>query len=237
MYYSNCLKSVYFGIFIVPHFFIFAQESNPEIQVQTQPLQGNGLQRLGNAPIPLPAKNVELMVSPNINIQRPVGSSVTPIPATPKKFPYDSTIMAGRIIYLNGVNITSVRNQELENVNIHIDNNGNIYIEAPQYEVGTEQSFHPLMPSELPKFPKAQIKDSPIPSGVYSKETGKLINQPADNAQPIFSKEFSPSASAQDQTIRSPAAKLQPNGTQDNLSSAPNSQKILPENSQNNFKN
>jgi hypothetical protein len=231
MYYFNWLKSLFFVFFTLRHFFIFAQESNnPEIQVQTQPLQGSGLQRLGNAPLPLPAKSVELMVSPNINIQRPVGSSVSPIPATPKKFPYDSTIMAGRIIYLNGVNITSVRNQELENVNIHIDNNGNIYIEAPQYEVGTEQSFHPLMPSELPKFPKAQIKDSPIPSGVYSKETGKLINQAGDNAQPILSKELGPSASVQDQTIRSPTAKLQPNGTQDNLSSAPNSQKILPEN-------
>ena len=174
----------------------FAQNLPQEIPVQTQPLQGSGVQRVGSAPIPIPIQNIELMASPSITIQRPQGIAVQPIPMAPKKLPYDTTYMTGRVIYLNGVNISSVKNQELENVNIHIDNNGNVYIDAPHYEIGVEQSYHPLMPSELPKFPKTEFRESPVPKGVYSKETGKMTS---NGSMPVLPKDFAPEVPVKDQ--------------------------------------
>ncbi|APJ04720.1 hypothetical protein [Silvanigrella aquatica] len=177
---------------------IFAQSLSQEIPVQTQPLQGSGVQRVGSAPIPIPIQNIDLMAAPNVTLQRPVGIAVQPVPMVPKKMPYDTTFMSGRVIYLNGVNISSVKNQELENVNLHIDNNGNIYIDAPHYEIGVEQSYHPLMPSELPKFPKMEFRESPVPNGVYSKETGKMLQNKSNS--PILPKEFAPEVPLKDQT-------------------------------------
>ncbi len=183
-------------IFLYP-LFSFAQSSSQEIPVQTQPLQGTGVQRVGSAPVPIPIQSIELMASPSLTIQRPQGATIQPIPVAPKKLPYDTTYMTGRVIYLNGVNISSVKNQELENVNIHIDNNGNINIDAPHYEIGVEQSYHPLMPSELPKFPKSDFREAPVPKGVFSKETGKMTSK---EPMPVLPKEFAPEVPVKDQT-------------------------------------
>src|SRR5688572_30489857 len=49
-----------------------------------------------------------------------------------------------RSVYMNGVDISSARNQNLAKVNIRIDENGNIFIEAPHYQVNEEYSFTPL---------------------------------------------------------------------------------------------
>lgn len=49
-----------------------------------------------------------------------------------------------RNVNLNGIDISSARNQSLENVNIRIDALGNIYIEAPHYTVHQENTFLPL---------------------------------------------------------------------------------------------
>ena len=43
-----------------------------------------------------------------------------------------------RGIFLNGIDISSAKHQTLENVTIRIDGQGNIYIEAPHYEVNEE---------------------------------------------------------------------------------------------------
>ena len=50
----------------------------------------------------------------------------------------------GRNIYLNGTDISSARNQLMENVNINIDAMGNIFIIAPQYQVNEESTYIPL---------------------------------------------------------------------------------------------
>ncbi len=85
---------------------------------------------------------------------------------------FETTKSSGRALYLNGENINSIRNQILENVNLEIDSNGNIYIIAPHYEVNTDQSFHPLLPNELPKFKKEKSFASPnLPKGIYSKNS------------------------------------------------------------------
>ena len=54
------------------------------------------------------------------------------------------TVAMGRNIYLNGRDISSAKSQKMENVTLQIDQNGNIYIEAPHYEVQEENTFIPL---------------------------------------------------------------------------------------------
>ncbi len=49
-----------------------------------------------------------------------------------------------RRIYLNGVDISSATHQQLENVHLRIDGQGNIFIEAPHYEVSEENTYLPL---------------------------------------------------------------------------------------------
>lgn len=49
-----------------------------------------------------------------------------------------------RTIYLNGIDISSARNQALKGVNLRIDENGNVFIEAPHYQVNEEQTYTPL---------------------------------------------------------------------------------------------
>ena len=49
-----------------------------------------------------------------------------------------------RSIYLNGVDISSARNQDLRNVQVKVGDNGDIYISAPQYQVTEEETFMPL---------------------------------------------------------------------------------------------
>ena len=91
---------------------------------------------------------------------------------------YETTKYPARNIYLNGVNISNVRQQTLENVTLEIDEEGNLKILAPQYEVGSNSTFHPLLPSELPKLQKSLPLHPSLPMGRYSKE-----GQPARRKQ------------------------------------------------------
>ncbi|MGC8927696.1 MAG: hypothetical protein ACP5QK_07205 [Myxococcota bacterium] len=63
-------------------------------------------------------------------------------------FLFVTPLLAGSI-FLNGVKIDGVRDQEFKSVNIKIDKDGNIYISAPQYIVKTadEQAQKPASPS------------------------------------------------------------------------------------------
>lgn len=47
-------------------------------------------------------------------------------------------------VLLNGRDISSARNQEMKNVNIRIDDKGNIFIDAPHYKVHEEDTYSPL---------------------------------------------------------------------------------------------
>jgi hypothetical protein len=76
-----------------------------------------------------------------------------------------------RSIYLNGVDISSARNQELSKVNIRIDSQGNLYIEAPHYDVQRETTFLPLgrqlpgQPKHLEHKPPTALNQNPNPAG------------------------------------------------------------------------
>lgn len=49
-----------------------------------------------------------------------------------------------RSIFMNGTDISSSRSQDLKNVDIHINENGDIFIVAPHYQVVEEDSYIPL---------------------------------------------------------------------------------------------
>jgi|GEM_PF-667628 len=81
-----------------------------------------------------------------------------------------TTDFPARMIYLNGRNISSVREQELEGVNVRIDSNGNVHISAPHYEVQESSHYRPLLPHEVPKVGKPSLQtDRPLFSGGNSK--------------------------------------------------------------------
>lgn len=83
---------------------------------------------------------------------------------------YETTRFPSRMVYLNGQNITATKNQTLDNVTVRIDEMGNIHLTAPHYEIATDSSYHPLLPSELPRFPKDHIRIDGLPQGVFSKD-------------------------------------------------------------------
>lgn len=51
---------------------------------------------------------------------------------------------SARSLFLNGTDISSARSQELKNVNIVINENGDIFIIAPHYQVNEEDTYIPL---------------------------------------------------------------------------------------------
>ena len=54
-----------------------------------------------------------------------------------------STALA-RSVYLNGIDVSSARNQTLKNVQIKINENGDVFILAPHYQVNEEETYTPL---------------------------------------------------------------------------------------------
>ena len=102
---------------------------------------------------------------------------------------------SARIIYLNGVDISSAKNQSLEQVNIRIDAQGNVYVEAPQYEVQQESTFvplsrqmppHPNLPEHKAPGPLTRQVEMPASKQELASppETGDTLNQPETAAPP-----------------------------------------------------
>jgi hypothetical protein len=95
-----------------------------------------------------------------------------------------------RSIYLNGIDISSARNQDLRNVHIKISDGGDIYISAPQYQVTEEETFLPLSSytskSPLPEHKAPQAMSAPkLPSENVEKSPSKPATTPsAESANP-----------------------------------------------------
>lgn len=64
----------------------------------------------------------------------PQAKSSTPAPIT----------TPNRSIFLNGIDISSARSQDLRNVHVKISETGDVFISAPQYQVTEEETFLPL---------------------------------------------------------------------------------------------
>lgn len=97
-----------------------------------------------------------------------------------------------RRIYLNGVDISSATHQQLENVHIRIDGQGNIFIEAPHYEVSEENTYLPLSSLQsdatrlqhqgMQALPNSLSKVSPTtPLQPLSKELAPVNNSVQEN--------------------------------------------------------
>jgi hypothetical protein len=183
------LRYICFSFTLSWHFCLYAQDffGSPQL-LKTVPIEAPGVERVGAAPLPI--ENYT-----NIPLNRLAEEDLTERRRPFKKESFDTTYASSRILYLNGENINSVRNETLENVTVEIDDNGNIHIQGPQYEVKSEQSYHPLLPRELPKFKKDQIYDQlPINQGTYSKQTGQTVANPGQNSDypPTMNKEIVP---------------------------------------------
>lgn len=91
-------------------------------------------------------------------------ASPSPKPDTPMPI-----ISGNRSVYLNGIDISSARSQDLRNVHIKISDSGDIYISAPQYQVTEEESFLPLSSytskSPLPEHKPPQAMTPPKSPG------------------------------------------------------------------------
>jgi hypothetical protein len=60
-----------------------------------------------------------------------------------------------RSVFLNGIDISSARSQDLRNAHIKITESGDVYITAPQYQVTEEETFMPLSSySSKPPMPE-----------------------------------------------------------------------------------
>lgn len=96
-----------------------------------------------------------------------------------------------RSIFLNGIDISSARNQKLGKVDIHIDENGNIFITAAHYDVLEEGSYVPLSkwskqintasmhksPTELQK----NMLPPPPATGTTEEKTVEMSSPEAEN--------------------------------------------------------
>ena len=112
-----------------------------------------------------------------------------------------TTDFPARMVYLNGKNVSSIREQQLEGVNVRIDVNGNIHILAPHYEVQESTHYRPLLPHDLPKVSKpAPLVEEPLLSGRHSKPSNKIEEvknlQATGGVPPITPSGEEPSANA-----------------------------------------
>ena len=60
--------------------------------------------------------------------------------------------LSARSVYLNGQDVSSAYGEQLKGVDIFIDQNGDIYISAPQYQIIMESTKNPLSLLETKKM-------------------------------------------------------------------------------------
>ena len=125
---------------------------------EISPLKGNIL--------PSNPKLLDAAAIKNTEVLKPM-NGIKPTETKETDLPKDSPLIYSKpsvsselkscAVYLNGVDIGSVRNQEMINVKVHIDNLGHIHLFADHYDVKLQDSFSPLLPPEYPRFPKSDF--------------------------------------------------------------------------------
>ena len=99
---------------------------------------------------------------------------------------------AVRNIYLNGVDISSARSQELKNVDLVINEKGDLFIVAPHYQVNEEDTYVPL--------------------SKYAQGMNAPKHQPMRKLEPVPEKPMEPTP-VQPGTRDVPLTRLNPDGT------------------------
>lgn len=72
-------------------------------------------------------------------------------------------VTGNRSIYMNGVDVSSSRNQDMRNVHVKIDEYGNIFITAPHYQVSEEDTFTPLSSYKYAPAQPAHVPPQELP--------------------------------------------------------------------------
>ena len=141
-----------------------------------------------------------------------LGSYLLLLAGVGQTFPVSSS--TARVIYLNGADISSAKNQSLEQVNVRIDARGNVYIEAPQYEVQQESTFVPLS-RQTPPHPNLPVHRAPsaLPNEVDMPAAKQELASPAEtgdtNNQPDVA---APSPAAAPGLMEKEGTRKQPDG-------------------------
>lgn len=91
-----------------------------------------------------------------------------------------------RRIYLNGVDISSAKHQSLKKVDLRIDGQGNLYIEAPHYDVTEESTYIPLssLATESASRP-AHKSGGPLPENLRAVEPIEPLQGLIKQAKPL----------------------------------------------------
>ncbi len=117
-----------------------------------------------------------------------------------------SSVIEARNIYLNGVDISGARNQELTDVSLHIDGNGDVFIAAKQYEAKEEDTYVPLVnPVNLKPMTTKVDKDAKMDVT----KVGHEAEKPATDQVPGFASP-SPSPLVKPSVAPSPAPSAVP---------------------------
>lgn len=100
-------------------------------------------------------------------------------------------------LYINGIDVTGMTNQKLDQVSIQIDGAGNIFIQAPQYHVEEQVTYHPVSgadprpehPMHLPPVemsPLLELDDDPVEmaSSGEDEESSASLEKPKEMKQP-----------------------------------------------------
>ncbi len=136
-------------------------------------------------------------------------------------------------IFLNGTDISNVRNQHLKKVDMFIDPKGNIIVQASHYQVHLVDHYTPLqypmvMPSGMPTHKPPQvlsgsgttpsiggnINSQNQPNSLTSEPLGPPIpsqNSPAPTEASSLSAKVAPSGTTPPEIVEIPLEKLEPN--------------------------
>lgn len=85
---------------------------------------------------------------------------------------------SARNVYLNGVDVSGARGQELKNVTVKISDNGDIYVTAPHYRIEEETTYTPL--SEVLRRNHQNTRP-----GVVHQQPGAFPATASNNTTPI----------------------------------------------------
>ena len=116
-------------------------------------------------------------------------------------------------LFLNGIDISGARGQELKNVDIIIDNQGQIFIVAPHYQVHEEDTYVPLSSLGKATGPTSHRGPVGLSRGGYpipgTEAAGRNVILPARQTAPVPREQLSSPRSGAEPSSQ-PVNSLQP---------------------------
>ena len=136
-----------------------------------------------------------------------------------------STSLLGRNIYLNGNDISNAKAQKLEDVDLLIDKDGNIFISASHYKIEVEENYYPLNKSQLYPNHKKRKKPTPQPSPKVTPSTERkksgIVHEKWQTLEGAQTKPVSPSLEKKETLEVSPVEPTEPASPQVPVEPAP----------------